>query len=232
MTRIVAIGCGGIGGHLTRNVCHLLHARRTPAHVLLVDGDAFEERNRERMRFKRAENKAVAMARELATAFGDVLTIEPVPEYVSPANVAAIVRSGDVVLSAVDNHATRRLLDEHAAGLADVTIVSGGNDGVEDGMDGTYGNVQIVRRANGAALTHGLAALHPEIAAATDHLPSETGCLELARSAPQLLVTNVAVASAMLSAFWNLVCRDRLDYEEVYVDVARNKVNAVRRPFG
>ncbi len=227
--RVTLIGCGGIGGHLARNVCHLLHARREPAHVRLVDGDAFEEKNRDRMRFGKPDNKAVTMARELVSAFPGVITIEPVPEYVTPANVATILQEGDVVLSAVDNHASRRLLDQRCATLRDVVLLSGGNDGVEGEQDGTYGNVQIVRRRDGEALTSSLVEFHPEIRDAVDKLPTEQGCLELVQSAPQLLVTNVAVASAMLSAFWRLAGRGDLDYEEVYVDVARNRVNAVAR---
>ena len=227
--RVTLIGCGGIGGHLARNVGHLLHARREPVHVRLVDGDAFEEKNRDRMRFGPPGNKAVALSRELASAFPGVITLEPVPEYVGPDNAASLVQEGDVVLSAVDNHATRRLLDERCAALRDVVLISGGNDGVEGEQDGTYGNVQVVRRRDGEALTSALVEFHPEILLAADKLPTEQGCLELAQSAPQLLVTNVAVASAMLSVFWRLVCRGDLDYEEVYVDVARNRVNAVAR---
>ena len=54
-------------------------------------------------------------------------------------------------------------------------------------------------------------------------------CEELAQSgAPQLLVTNVAVASAMLNAFWAL-STDTLGYEEVYVEIDRNRVVPVVR---
>ena len=63
--RISVIGCGGIGGHVARHLCHFLHAERRTAHVTLVDGDAFEERNRSRMRFAALDNKALVLAREL-----------------------------------------------------------------------------------------------------------------------------------------------------------------------
>jgi molybdopterin/thiamine biosynthesis adenylyltransferase len=131
-TGIKVIGCGGIGGHLARNLCHFLHAERRPCHVTLVDGDAFEERNRGRMRFATLENKAVVLARELARAFGGgTLTIEPLPEYVTPENVGTIVAESDWVLMAVDNHATRRLVGDAVAARRDVTLLSGGNDGVD-----------------------------------------------------------------------------------------------------
>ena len=105
-----------------------------------------------------------------------------------------------------------------------------GNDGVTEYHDGTYGNVQVVRRAGGRPLTSSLQRLHPEIREPKDRLPTEVGCEALVAqgSAPQLLVTNVAVASAMLSAVLGLL-RGTAVYEEVYLDVARNRVAPVTR---
>jgi len=226
---VKVVGCGGIGGHLAPNLCHFLHAERRAAHIVLVDGNAYEARNRTRMRFSACDNKASVMARELAAAFGDVLTLEPVPEYLGPTNVETLIVDGDVVFLAVDNHATRRLADARCSQLVDVTLISGGNDGVEEGRDGTYGNVQLVRRAGGRSLTSSLVRFHPEVLEAGDRLPGELGCLELAASgAPQLLFTNLAVASAMLNGFY-AVLHGTVGYEEVYVDVAHNRVAPVSR---
>jgi hypothetical protein len=228
-SRFAVIGCGGVGGHLAPNLCHYLHAERRAAHVVVVDGDTFEPRNRSRMRFTSCENKAVATARELAGAFGDVLTMEPVPSYVTAENIATLVVERSVVFLAVDNHATRRLVDDHCAALDDVVLISGGNDGVEDGRKGTYGSVQLVRRVGGRSLTSSLRRFHPEIETPEDRHPGELDCLTLAREgAPQLLFTNLAVASAMLSAFYG-VERDATAYEEVYLDILKNRVQPVAR---
>ncbi len=227
--RVKVVGCGGIGGHLAPNLCHFLHAERRPAHVVLVDGDAYEERNRSRMRFAACDNKAVVMARELAGQFGDVLTFEPVPEYLTPDNAERLIGEGDVVLLAVDNHRTRAVADARCAALADVTLISGGNDGVENGERGTFGNVQIVRRAGGRALTNDLGHVHPEIRHPTDELPGAPGCAALAAAgAPQLLFANLAVASAMLNALYGLL-HGAVTYEEVYLDVLANRVRPVVR---
>lgn len=232
ITRVKVVGCGGIGGHLAPNLCHFLHAERRPAHVTLVDGDVFEERNRSRMRFGSLENKAVVLARELARAFGGgTLTIEPLPEYVTPENVDAVVAEGDVVFLAVDNHATRRLVGGRVARLDRAVLVSGGNDGVDParGERGTYGNVQVVRREAGAWRTSALTTFHPEIETATDKLPTELGCADLLeRGAPQLLFTNLAVASAMLNAFYGLL-HDAAAYEEVCLDILKNRATPIVR---
>ena len=227
--RVKVIGCGGVGGHLLPNLCHYLHAERRCAHLLLVDGDRYEARNRSRMRFASCENKAIVTARELAAAFGDVLTIEPMPAYVTAGNVGAVIEERDVVFLAVDNHATRRLVDERCAALADVVLISGGNDGVEDGRTGTYGTVQLVRRAGGRALTSSLQRFHPEIREPEDRHPGELDCIALAQEgAPQLLFTNLAVASAMLNAFY-AVQHQASTYEEVYLDIVKNRVVPVAR---
>jgi molybdopterin/thiamine biosynthesis adenylyltransferase len=229
MLRVKVVGCGGIGGHLAPNLCQYLHAERRRAHVALIDGDRYEAKNRARMRFARVgDNKAEALAATLAAEWGEVVTVEAVPAYLDAERVR-IIEPGDLVLMAVDNHASRKLVDDHCATLDDVTLVSGGNDGVTEDQDGTYGNVQVARRAGGRWVTSSLQRLHPEIRAPKDRLPTDLGCEALAtQGAPQLLVTNVAVASAMLNAVLALL-RGAPDYEEVYVDVARNRVVPVAR---
>jgi hypothetical protein len=48
--------------------------------------------------------------------------------------------------------------------------------------------------------------------------------------APQLLFTNLALASAMLNAFYRLFrLGDERGYEEVYVDILKNRVVPVER---
>jgi len=68
---------------------------------------------------------------------------------------------------------------------------------VEDGLRGTYGNVQVHVRENGKELASRIDAYHPEISNATDQPPNALSCEELAASeAPQLLFINLAVVSA------------------------------------
>ncbi len=114
---------------------------------------------------------------------------------------------------AVDNHAARALLDRHVATLADATLISGGNDE-------TDGNVQVVRRRNGWSVDGHLVEIHPEIGeAALREASAEPGCQVMAAERPQLLVTNLMVASAMLNALWQVVEHGSVPYSEVYLDV-------------
>jgi hypothetical protein len=130
-----------------------------------------------------------------------------------------------VVFLGVDNHKTRRLVSDHCQALEDITLISGGNDF-------TDGNVQVYLRSSGRDVTLPLTRFHPEIADPRDRSPHEMSCDELSQeAAPQLLFMNLAVASAMLNAFyaWQL---GKLEYGEVYLDILQGKASpSPRRPI-
>lgn len=162
-------------------------------------------------------------ATELARQFEN-LSFRAIPEFVTSESVVRIIRSGDVVFLGVDNHKTRRLVSDQCQALPEVTLISGGNDY-------TDGNVQVYIRHAGRDVTPPLTRFHPEIADPGDQSPHEMSCDELSEeAAPQLLFTNLAVASAMLNAFyaWR---QGELQYGEVYLDILEGKANpTARRP--
>lgn len=212
-SRIVLIGCGGIGSQLAGPLVRYLASRPQPQPLLvLVDGDAFEAGNLGRQACAVGDlgsNKAEALAR-VASAAG--MAVQVVPEYVTEANVGQIVREGDLILLAVDNHPTRAMVDRHVATLSDATLISGGNDE-------TDGNVQLVRRRDGWSVDGHLVEIHPEIGEADDGQEyGADGCQALVAERPQLLATNLMVASAMLSCLWQLLERGSVPYSEVYLD--------------
>ena len=222
MLEIKAIGIGGIGCALLPFLCRYLNYAGERARLTLIDGDSFDRANAPRQAFPRLGNKAEVKARELAQEF-EALSLRAVPEYVTYANVNRLLAAGDVVFLMVDNHASRHLVDEHSAALGDLTLISGGND-FEDG------NIQVYLRRQGRDLTPRLSRYHPEIATPLDRHPAELSCEELmAAGAPQLLFTNLMVASLMLNAFYTL-SRDLPGYCEVYLDIRQNLSRPVSRP--
>ena len=227
--RYVLVGLGGVGSLVLRLLVPFLHSERSPIRqVVLADGDAFEERNRGRMVFSRPGPKATVLAEELAPLYGDRVPLLPYPHYLDERRAEDLIRAGDVVFCQPDNHATRRLLERRCQRLSDVALFSGGNDGIEHGRSGTYGNVQIYLRAHGQDRTNPLSTFHPEIAEPQDQLPDAQGCGAALAEAPQILFTNAAVASAMLSAFyaWRV---GELRFEEVYLDIKTGRVRPVQR---
>jgi molybdopterin/thiamine biosynthesis adenylyltransferase len=212
--RVVLIGCGGIGSQLLLPLCRYLAHRPEPRSLLvLVDGDAFEFGNLSRQACSRRDlgtNKAEALA---LVARESGVACQAIGERLDETNVGAIVRDGDIVLLAVDNHRTRALVDRHVASLDNATLINGGNAE-------TDGNVQLVRRRDGWSVDGHLVEIHPEIGEAADgELQAEPGCQVMAAERPQLLVTNLMVASAMLNALWQVVESGSVPYSEVFLDV-------------
>ena len=222
MLEIKAIGIGGIGCALLPFLCRYLQYSGEPARVTLIDGDRFERGNAARQAFSGLGNKAEVKSRELAGEY-EAVAFRSKPEYVTEDNVARLIGEGEVVFLMVDNHASRHLVSHHVSSLADLSLISGGND-YEDG------NVQVYIRQGGLDLTPSLARYHPEIATPQDRNPAALSCEELmAAGAPQLLFANLMVASLMLNAFYALR-QGGLNYSEVYLDILQNASRAVSRP--
>ncbi|MGH2604524.1 MAG: hypothetical protein ACRDJ9_34690, partial [Dehalococcoidia bacterium] len=146
--------------------------------------------------------------------------VQGIGDYLTEANVATVIRDDDVVLLAVDNHWTRFVVDKHLATLDEVTLISGGNDE-------TDGNVQLVRRRYDEYVDGSLAEIHAEIGRATEaEFAARNGCERQTGERPQLVVTNLMVASAMLNCLWAVLERGSVSYSEVYLDVIANAMRS------
>ncbi len=216
--RAVVIGLGGIGSWLVQGLAPLLQYDAESWTLVLVDGDEYEEKNRNRQCFEMLGSKADIQAQWVSKRFPR-LAVRPITEYLSADGadgtcpVSEAIRSGDTVFVCVDNHKSRKMVLDHCAKLRDAVLISGGNDY-------TDGNVQIFVRCNGQDATVRPDKHHPELAAPRDKAPWELSCEELAASAPQLIVANLQAATIMLSAFYSLE-QGKYDLEkpEVYFDV-------------
>lgn len=81
--KIVMLGAGGIGGHITPHLYHLLYSLERSVRFILCDGDVMEEKNLVRQNFTPAdlgENKAQVLAKRYSTVFGT--ETEYVPSFV------------------------------------------------------------------------------------------------------------------------------------------------------
>jgi molybdopterin/thiamine biosynthesis adenylyltransferase len=221
MREIQVVGIGGIGCALLPFLARYLDYRGERIRITLIDGDDFERGNADRQAFKTLGNKARVKAAEMAREFRR-LSFRAIPEYITEANIAQYIQDGDIVFLAVDNHKTRKVVSDYCEKLAAVTLISGGNDY-------TDGHVQIHIREGGQDRTAPITRFHPEIRNPRDRSPAEMSCEEMMeRGSPQLLFANLAVASAMLSAFYS-VCQGRLQFGEVYLDIVEGKSNPVKR---
>ena len=212
-TSLKVIGMGGIGTVLTDNLCRFLNYSQDVScpKVTLIDGDDFEDKNKERQSFNIFGNKAISKMMELVPKFMNV-EIYQIHEFVTQENINQILDEEDIIMLCVDNHKTRKLVSDYVGKMRNSVLISGGNEYVD-------GNVQVFIRKDGANVTPSLTDYHPEIANPQDKSPHEMGCEELEKSAPQLLFTNSTVANIMCWVFWNYLQNKDFSKSEIYFDI-------------
>jgi len=224
MSKLIIIGLGGIGGALAEPMSRYLGHEGGCRQILLIDGDRYEPSNADRQRVACDEvgmHKADAWARRLSRLFPE-LDVKSLSDYITPANIAKLVASGDTVMLCVDNHATRKLVQEHMLRLRDAVLISGGNDYAD-------GNVQIFVKQKGRVITPPITRHHPEIEIPRDRRPDEIGCDEEIPESPQLIFTNFMAAALMMNAYHRIAGGGLPAYTEVYFDIEMNTARAVKR---
>lgn len=229
--KIKVIGCGGIGSWLVDPLCTMIsYSSASAVEVGLIDGDHYEERNRERQNFVEIGPKATITAMRLQEKFPR-LTIQDHPIYLTKANIALLIKDGDIVCGCVDNHRTRKLINDRAEELNNIVHLSGGNEL-------TDGNVLIHIKKNGKDITLPVAnKYHPELQNPTDKNPGDEdlsrkkGCDVMVVSEPQLVATNFQVASIMLSELYKIIINhDRVGKSnEIHFDILTSKMNSMLR---
>lgn len=224
--KIKVIGAGGIGGYLLDPLARYLSYTGDHCEVTVIDGDKFEERNRERQRYAHGlTNKAEAAVEDLREEFPKV-HFRAKTEYLTEDNVISAIREGDVVFMGVDNHATRKLVADRCKELDDILLISGGN-GYTDG------DVLVHWRKDGIDKTPPITDTAPEIKTPKDKNPGlftdtdRQGCQAQAINNPQLLFTNLDIASCMLNCYYAYE-QGRLNCKRVFSDILTLARRAVR----
>lgn len=115
--RVLVAGCGGLGGHVIDQL-----ARIGIGSIRVADGDVFESSNLNRQLLSSVPllgvNKARAAVDHIHRVNPDILT-EAAETFIKEDNVHALLADCDIVLDALDNIPSRRLL---AAACADASI--------------------------------------------------------------------------------------------------------------
>ncbi len=219
--KIKVIGIGGIGCSLLPVLARFLNFSYSNIELTLIDGDDYEEKNRDRQPFSRLGNKAEVTVEKLGEEFSQIF-FRTEPKYVTEDNVFLLISEGDIIFLCVDNHATRKIVSDRCEELSDVVLISGGNEL-------TDGNIQVYIREGGEDITLPLAnSFHPEIQFPEDENPEDLGCEQLRESEPQLLITNNAIAALMLNAFFSHL-RGELKFDELYIDIITGRARPVCR---
>ena len=106
--RVLVVGCGGLGGHIIDQL-----ARIGIGSLRVVDGDVFEPSNLNRQLLSNVHllgvNKAKVAADHVARVNPDVVA-EAVQAFLTEDNAAQLLCDCDIVMDALDNIATRKVL--------------------------------------------------------------------------------------------------------------------------
>ena len=215
MRKLIIIGLGGIGSQLLPSLLQFLNyeSEKSFKSVWLVDGDHYEEKNKNRQLFNGNENKAISQVMTYNRLYTN-LSLSFIDKYVTKDNISKIVKNDDVVLLCVDNNATRKMFNEYLLKdtIKDLTIISGGNEYFD-------GNVMISVKRDGVMLTKTFSELHPEILEDVDKNPDELSCEELSNSSgnEQIGLINASVADSMRLILFSMLKGRGINYEEVFI---------------
>jgi molybdopterin/thiamine biosynthesis adenylyltransferase len=236
--RFILVGAGGIGTWLAAGLVRLLEWKFPGSALIIVDGDTFEERNKERQDFTKLGNKAVVKAAELVPQFPNT-TIIPLAKWVVDDNFAGVtddespkitasqlIREGDVVFAVVDNFAARKIIFDAASKLNNVDVFTGGND------DDLFGSIYHYQKRDSIEITAHPAEYHPEYNNPPDKNPGELSCQDRAQieGGTQLLATNMAVASFILGRVQKTIVSNQSPEEtEIFFDLGLGKSEPYNR---
>lgn len=125
-SRVLVAGCGGLGGNVIE---HLV--RIGVGSIIAVDGDTFDESNLNRQILCTTENigkSKAAAAAERVKLIDPSVSVTPVCEKITKENAPALMADADLIIDALDNVATRLILED-AASDANLYIVHGAISG-------------------------------------------------------------------------------------------------------
>lgn len=106
--RVLIVGCGGLGGHIIDQL-----TRIGVGSLRVVDGDVFEESNLNRQLLSAPALLGVSKAHAAAEHIRRVnphVAVEAVEAFLDESNVRQLIDGCDIVMDALDNIPSRRLL--------------------------------------------------------------------------------------------------------------------------
>jgi len=132
--KVAVIGCGGLGGYVLEML-----ARLGVGNITAVDGDVFDETNLNRQLLSVTEtlglNKAL-IAQDRLYSVNPLVDVNAITQSIDEGNVEEVISGHHVIVDAVDNLETRRLLQGAASNLG-IPFVHGS-------IAGWYGQVTTI----------------------------------------------------------------------------------------
>ena len=236
--KIFIVGAGGTGGFVIDHLSRLV--ANTDIQTHLIDGDVVEHKNLTRQSFSVDElgvYKADAKKDWVDRTFGQSENIQTKIAYINDADEFLMyvldnveLDETPIIVSAVDNVATRRIINQTIADYPTLAI------GIDSGNHDTGG--QVVLFANRPVtvsdlLSHwegslpNMLELYPEMNEVDDVVPGEgTVCEEHAESDPQSMMANVLNAVTITTIIQNIIANHEIIHNLWLTDASTGQINA------
>jgi hypothetical protein len=216
--KIYQVGTGGTGSQLLNNMCRFISTMRKRGikiSLTLIDGDRFEEKNLLNQNITRRDigiNKAEVLATRYSAIYG--IPIKYVDKYIYAAGeLMEVVKHYDqfssetpIIIGAVDNNATRQLMNQVFNGLSSCIYLDSGN-----GTDNMEGQCVIGYRYNKKTILEPIAAIYPEVLEDNDLIENIVGCDRPDEDeSPQHITTNVLAANILFCNLCSIIERNEI----------------------
>jgi len=132
--KVCVIGCGGLGGYIIEFL-----GRLGVGSITAVDGDVFEESNLNRQLLSDENALGTSKAEAAKSRMKKVnsgIKVKAINEYLTEKNSEKIIKGHDIVMDALDNIATRVIIEKEAQKLK-IPLVHGA-------IAGWYGQVSVI----------------------------------------------------------------------------------------
>lgn len=200
---IYIVGGGGTGGFAFTNLSRLFAGTNTPIHVF--DGDIVEPKNLKRQQFSKDDvdsNKATSLVNTAEKTILDHSPLKAHDQYITDEDefLADILMSlpedgTPIIISAVDNVATRHLINRSIASLDNFVAIDSGNN--NQGGQVVVTTNQLVKkqddpfRPSVKTKLANMFDVYPELNNIDDKNPGlDRSCDEVVESEPQAMMAN------------------------------------------
>lgn len=245
---IALVGVGGTGGYVLQSLMRMLKAFEIEGCLTIADGDSVEMKNLQRQNFilpDVGKKKVEVLARRYANVYDmDIRMIGDYLENMDAVKRLFTLRSYDrnasnihvvnVLIGAVDNSATRRLLHDYFMSESSLIYVDAGNDSVlpiskdvteEDHTESGYsGQAVLGVRHNGKTVLQPVGGIYPDVLGDVkeNFFPSQS-CGRVVVNYPQRMQTNLMAATVVLG-YLNTILADGVALTHYTNFNARNQV--------
>lgn len=236
----IVIGTGGTGGYLIENLLRLVdvQSKQQELQLTIIDGDKVEPKNLIRQNFYREDidkNKALALYDRYIPKFNKVNddNFKIAQEYIeSPDELLPIFDlyedSVPVVVGAVDNNATRQLINVSVNKYKKpvIWLDAGNSERVGQVIIGTKNITKIADDSISkiGAVTEDFKTVIEEypdsfkVVKNTDKLPTDMSCAEHAISSPQNIAANIFSATTLFGLINKLIGGELIDKHQINFD--------------